>query len=75
MINLLTERKYFGKVKDEQINKFRSDLKGLFPNGTILKSIEEQEAELQACISALSGATTNVDLADKMGAVNLKSND
>lgn len=80
VLNLLTERKYFGKVKDEQISKLKTDLRRVYAQGTLLKGQDEQEADLQACISVLSltssGATSSaVDLADKMSGVNLKSND
>lgn len=65
-------------MKEEQISKLKTDLRRVYAQGTILKSQDEQEADLQACISVLSltGATsTAVDLADKMSGVNLKSND
>lgn len=83
-MSLLSERKYFGKLSDEDLNKFRSGLREVHPNAVVFKSREEQESELQTCIQGLSltvAATpappTSADgLADKMGAASIqKSND
>lgn len=75
VISLVEERKYFGKLDDELLKKFRADLRSILPHATFLKSKEEQENELLACIQGLSTTVPTTDLSDKMNAVTLKSND
>lgn len=74
--NLVAEREYFGKLDDQLLEKFRIELNELFSQATLFKTREEQEAELATCIQNLSITTTaNVDIADKLNSVSMKSND
>lgn len=83
-MSLLSERKYFGKLSEDDLNKFRSSLREIHPHAVVFKSREEQESELETCIQGLSltvAATpappTSTDgLADKLSAASIqKSND
>lgn len=72
--NLVTDVEYFGHVDDALVERFRNDLATLFPEATLFKLKEKQEADLTTCIQHLSITTASAavaDLSDKMSSVNL----